>query len=235
MKRTQRKSIPRSSTAKPAVSKAPPTTTPIAAKISANADAAEALLGRVRVSVLRVLIDNESAEASPLHLREIARRAGVAPAAAQRELKLLASLLLSTITPRGSQVFHAPNPDSLLLQALKPVLRLAPTLVDRLKLALQSLPHPALLAVLHGDTPADNPSAKNSSIDQALSLLVVTRSSFEDVLNLIEPVAQQLNPPRPVQLLVFTEQGYKQRLAQGDSTLKKAQNSIYATIVNHLE
>src|SRR5205085_8504666 len=66
-------------------------------------DVAAALLGRRRFAILSVLIDNPDG----LHLREIARRIGLAAPTAQRELaRLVVAAILTTHEVSGRRLFR---------------------------------------------------------------------------------------------------------------------------------
>jgi len=69
---------------------------------------------RAEVAVLGVVLFSES-----LHLREIARRAGVSPSEAKRELWSLSSLGIVGKRAKGNRLLYSPNARNALLPELK--------------------------------------------------------------------------------------------------------------------
>jgi len=185
------------------------------------------LLGRVRASVLRVVLGLSSDQT--LHLREIARQAQVAPAAAQRELVQLRRLGVVTSESRGMQVFYKVNlaDESLrnIVAGLRLLVEYAPTMSELLTRELLQASTPPVLAVLFGK-PDD---------DASIGLLVVGPGSFEDVLASVEPVVREFKPRCGVRLLAYSQAGFVQRQAAGDATITQALGERYATLVNTID
>jgi DNA-binding transcriptional regulator YhcF (GntR family) len=183
---------------------------------------AHALLGRVRTSVLRVLMTLPPGES--LHLREIARRAQVAPAAAQREMTLLKSLGLANSESRGMQVFHQLDRKHesarAAIAALAQLVQSLPSLTEQLAAALRPM-SPVYAATF----------ARGGSSNE-IGVIVVGAIAFEDALAVVEPVVQQFRPEAVVRLLVYSESGFKQRIDNSDATLSQALEAVEMTLID---
>ena len=94
------------------------------------------LMPNARVKVLAYLLLNDSEE---LHVREIARRAGVPLQAAQRELALLEEIALIERHRRGRQVFVTVRTSHPLFKDLRSLLLKSEGLVIPLQKALESI------------------------------------------------------------------------------------------------
>ena len=163
-----------------------------------------------RVKVLAFLLLNASEE---LHLREIARRAGVPLQAAQRELALLEEIALVERHRRGRQVFVSVQTSHPLFEGLRSLLIRSDGLVIPLRHLLEAIDG-VEAAALYGSVAAGSDTGR-SDID----LLVV---GSPDELALHEAVSTlEEDLGRPINYTLLSRRELKARIRRNDSFLKR--------------
>ena len=118
------------------------------------------LMPAARVKVLAFLLLNAAEEC---YLREVARRAGVPLAAAQRELALLEQIAMVTRTKRGRQVFFRVNAAHPLFADLRSLLLKSDGLALPLRKMLEGVPG-VVAAAVYGSVAAGTDTGR-SDID----------------------------------------------------------------------
>lgn len=150
---------------------------------------AETLMPAARRRVLGVLFTNPTVE---LHLREIVRRVGLAPATVQREVLGLSAAGILERHARGRQVYYRANRACPVFPELRGLVLKTVGLADVLKDALEPLGAGVLLAFVFGSL-AEGADTPDSDVD----LLVVGSVSLADLAPHLrkarETLARQVN------------------------------------------
>jgi len=168
------------------------------------------LMPAARVKVLAFLLLNASEE---LHVREIARRAGVPLQAAQRELALLEEIALVERHRRGRQVFVIVQVSHPLFEDLRSLLIKSDGLVIPLRQALGAIDG-VEAAAIYGSVAAGSDTGR-SDID----LLIV---GSPDELTLHEAVsALEEDMGRPINYTLLSRKELKARIRKKDPFLKR--------------
>jgi DNA-binding transcriptional ArsR family regulator len=149
------------------------------------------LLGRARASVLRVVLDGEN---QAIHMREIARRTGLAVATVQRELKILSGVGLIERARQLQQVVYRPVVSAAAVGPLRALLSLDPDPIRDLSERLKSLAAVVRCAFVIEADPS------------ATQLVVVGDVRFEDVFAIVEPI--EARHGTAIRLFVFTDDGF---------------------------
>jgi len=168
------------------------------------------LMPASRVKVLAFLLLNAAEE---LHLREIARRAGVPLQAVQRELALLEEIALVERHRRGRQVFVSVKTSHPLFEDLRALFLKSDGLAIPLRQALEAIEGVEAAAV-YGSVAAGSDTGR-SDID----LLVVgspDELSFHDAVSALE---EDLG--RPVNYTLLSRKELKARIRKKDPFLKR--------------
>jgi len=168
------------------------------------------LMPAARVKVLAFLLLNASEE---LHIREIARRAGVPLQSAQRELALLEEIALVERHRRGRQVFVSVQTSHPLFEDLRSLLLKSDGLVIPLRQVLETIDGIAAAAV-YGSVAAGSDTGR-SDID----LLVV---GSPDELSLHESISTlEEDLGRPINYTLLSRRELKARIRKKDPFLKR--------------
>ena len=168
------------------------------------------LMPVARVKVLAFLLLNASEE---LHLREIARRAGVPLQAAQRELALLEEIALVERHRRGRQVFVSVQESHPLFQALRSLLLRSEGLAIPLREAIKAIDGVEAAAVF--GSVASGSDTGRSDID----LLVVgspDELAFHEAVSAVEE-----DVGRPVNYTLLSRKELKARIRRKDPFLNR--------------
>jgi len=182
------------------------------------------LMPAARVKVLAFLLLNASEE---LHLREIARRAGVPLQAAQRELALLEEIALVERHRRGRQVFVSIQTSHPLYEDLLSLLLKSDGLAIPLRQALEAIDGVEAAAV-YGSVAAGSDTGR-SDID----LLVV---GSPDDLALHEAVsALEDDLGRPINYTLLGRKELKARIRRKDPFLKRVLASDLIPIIGAID
>jgi predicted nucleotidyltransferase len=168
------------------------------------------LMPAARVKTLAILLLNASEE---IHLREIARRAGVPLQAAQREVALLEEIALVKRQQRGRQVFVIVQTDHPLFEDLRSLLLKSDGLAVPIRQALESIDGVRAVAI-YGSVAAGTDSGL-SDID----LLIV---GSPDEIEIHETVSSlELDLGRPVNYTLISVDELESRLEQHDPFLER--------------
>lgn len=164
------------------------------------------LLGRTRSAVLGTLFLRPEVS---LHVRELARLAGVSAGSLHRELRTLSEVGLLVRQEIGRQVYYRANQASPVFAELAGLLRKTSGLADVLREALTPLGRKVSLAFIYGSVAvgAEGPS---SDVD----VMVLGSASFADVVRALSPTHAALQ--REVNPTVMRMREFEQHFAAGD-------------------
>ena len=155
-----------------------------------SVDPGELLFGSTRRRVLGWLLGHADEQ---YYLRQIARHAGVAVGAVQRELELLTSAGLLRRTVQGRQVYFQANREAPIFPELQGLFAKTSGLADILRDALASLGNQIVVAMVFGSAGRGELRA-SSDID----LLIVGTATFQDVVGALagaqERLGRDINP-----------------------------------------
>jgi predicted nucleotidyltransferase/DNA-binding HxlR family transcriptional regulator len=178
----------------------------ICSKISYMLSIATQLLGHTRSAVLGTLLLRPEVS---LHVRELARIAGVSAGSLHRELRMLAELGLLVRQEVGRQVHYRANEASPVFAELAGLLRKTSGLADVLRETLTPLGSKASMAFVYGSVAAGTESA-SSDVD----VMVLGSASFADVVRALSGAQTVLQ--REVNPTVLRAREFEQRFAEGD-------------------
>jgi predicted nucleotidyltransferase len=168
------------------------------------------LMPVARVKVLAFLLLNASEE---LHVREIARRAGVPLQAAQRELALLEEIALVERQKRGRQVFVSVQTMHPLFEDLRSLLLKSEGLAIPLREALEEIDGVDAAAV-YGSVAAGSDTGR-SDID----LLVVGSPDEIAIHESVSALEEFLG--RPINYTLLSRKEFRTRLQRKDPFLER--------------
>lgn len=173
------------------------------------------LLGNTRTAILAALLLRPEGR---LHVRELARQAGVSPGTLHRELTALTALGMLRREAVGRQVFFAANRDCPVFEELAGLLRKTAGLVDVVRSALQ--PHAARIyaAFIYGSLAA---GAESSQSD--VDVMILGDLPFGEAVKALVPVQGALR--REVNPTVMKPEDFRRKRAGKDgfvSTVWKA-------------
>jgi predicted nucleotidyltransferase len=168
------------------------------------------LMPTARVKILALLLLNASEE---LHLREIARRAGVPLQAAQRELALFEEIALVERRRRGRQVFVSVQRSHPLYEDLRSLLLKSDGLAVPLRQALNGIEGIEAVAV-YGSVAAGTDTGL-SDID----LLVIGSPDELEIHDTVSSIEENLG--RPVNYTLISAEEFRNRLEGDDPFLKR--------------
>jgi len=157
--------------------------------------------------VLGIVLFNDA-----LHLREIARRAGVSPYEAKRELENLASIGLLAREPRGNQVIFHLNKACPFLKELKLLYFKTDGAGEALRKELDGV-EGIKFAFIFGSF-AEGRESEGSDID----LMVIGSASEEELIRRITPLQRKLG--REINPIVWSKRDFEEK-ARGNSGFLK--------------
>jgi len=128
-----------------------------------------------------------------LHLREIARRTGLAPATVQREVQLLASAGILERRRDGQQVYYSANAAWPAFQELRGLVLKTVGLADIIRGALAPLADRVVAAFVYGSM-ADGTFTGESDIDLMVVGDIPLRELARALRPLREALGRQVNP-----------------------------------------
>lgn len=148
----------------------------------------ELLGSRVKAEVLRLLFGLSRRE---LHVREIARRAGLSDATVRQELKRLAHLELVEVRRSGNRAYYSANSDHPLHPDLRNLVLKTSGLVDVLR---EALTHPDIQVAFVFGSLAEGSEGAESDVD----LMVVGKIRLRELSALlpkaIDVLEREINP-----------------------------------------
>jgi predicted nucleotidyltransferase len=163
---------------------------------------AETLFSRTRARVLAVLVtapDNE------LHLREIARRAGMDATGVGRELRKLEELGLLSSRRVGSQRMFSLNRDYPVFEEIAAIIRKTAGVMEALREALMPLGPRIKLAYIYGSYASGTMRA-----DSDIDMMVVGSATLLDVVSAIDGISERFG--REINPTVFSAKEYRREL-----------------------
>ncbi len=136
-----------------------------------------------------------------LHVREIARLAGLTAGTLSRELRMLTEAGLLLREAQGNQVLYRANRASPIYPELAEIFRKTAGLADVVREALATLVEKIVVAFLFGSM-AEGTDKSSSDVD----LLVVGDAGFSEIVAAAAPLRERLG--REVNPVVMTTQGF---------------------------
>jgi predicted nucleotidyltransferase len=168
--------------------------------------AVELLFGDYRRRILTLLLLSPE---DPIHVREIARRAGIPTGPLHRELKALASAGLLTVDPMGNQRRYAADRSHPIYPELVNIFKKTVGLADVLREAMEPLAPRIVAAWVFGSV-ASGTEGSRSDVD----VLVVGTVSFASVVRVFERTHSRVG--REVNPVVLTPSELRSKRAAGD-------------------
>lgn len=163
-----------------------------------------------------------------LHVRELARRTGIAAGTIARELTRLAEAGLLKREMRGNQVAYCADTNCPIHTDLANVLRKTAGLADVLADALSPLSEKITVALIFGSQASGRVSA-GSDVD----LLVIGSVSFKEVVHAVHPaeatLAREINPK------VFTQREWDERRKAKDAFVREVMNNPTIPLVGSVD
>jgi DNA-binding transcriptional ArsR family regulator len=165
----------------------------------------ETLFSGTRAAVLGVLVLSREPE---LHVREIARRGGVAAPNASRELAQLEQAGVVRARQAGRQRFYRMDPDCSVYHELTAIVRKTSGLAEVLRAALEPLTGRIELAYIYGSM-ASGKAQAHSDVD----VLIVGELDSIAAAEALSECERDLG--RPVNVTIYPAAEYRQKLARG--------------------
>lgn len=163
------------------------------------------LRSKAEVKVLGVVLFTDN-----LHLREIARRAGVSPYEAKKELETLVGLGILTKRKNGLQVIFGANKNCPFLHDLKNLYQKTEGNFSRLR---QALTHTSIEYAFVFGSAASGEERPHSDID----VLIIGNMDEKEVADRIFEV--QRDSDRAVNFILWSTDDLKEKLSKGSSFL----------------
>jgi predicted nucleotidyltransferase len=168
------------------------------------------LFPKARAEILRLLFDDPSRE---LHLRDVARLAGLTPAALQREVSALAKQEILSMRRDGNRVYYRANTAHPLFPELRGIVTKTAGITSELRQAL--LPVEDIdLALVFGST-ASGQAGSGSDVD----LLVLGKAGLRKIAPAIRRLSQSLG--REINPICFTPAEWRDKSAHGDALVAR--------------
>jgi len=184
---------------------------------------AETLFPQARLAVLAELT---AAGSTGLHLREIARRAGLNSKTVMRELHALRDAGILHSKPVGRQVIYRLNPDCPIHEELRAIIRKTVGLADVLKDALAPLSDRIDLAYVYGSHASGEERAE-SDVD----LMIVGEVSLREVSTPLRGargiLRRQINPT------LYRAEEYRLALAEENSFVRRVHDGPRIEIIGN--
>lgn len=168
------------------------------------------LFPKARAEILRLLFDDPSRE---LHLRDVARLAGLTPAALQREAISLAKQEILSARRDGNRVYYRANTAHPLFPDIRGIVIKTAGIASTLRQALLPIEH-IDLAFVFGST-ASGQANSGSDVD----LLVLGKAGLRKIAPAIRKVSQSLG--REINPICFTPAEWREKLAHGDALVAR--------------
>lgn len=171
--------------------------------ITGRGSLASVLFSNARRSVLGVLFSQPD---QAFYLRELARAAGLAPGAIQRELARLTQAGIILRSPRGNQVHYRANPGCPIYGELVGLISKTIGLADVLREALTQLAPQIKAAFVYGSA-ARGELKSGSDID----VLIIGDVSLAQIIAAFSPM--QLKLAREINPAVYTIDEFRRKMA----------------------
>jgi predicted nucleotidyltransferase len=168
------------------------------------------LFPKARAEILRLLFDDPSKE---LHLRDVARLAGLTPAALQREASTLAKQEILSVRRDGNRVYYRANTAHPLFPDLQGIVTKTTGIAPALHAALASI-EGVDLALIFGST-ASGTARAGSDVD----LLVIGKAGLRKISPALRGIAQNLG--REINPISLTPAEWRIRVARGDALVAR--------------
>ena len=181
------------------------------------------LMPAARVKVLAFLLLNASEE---LHVREIARRAGVGLQSAQRELALLEEIALIERHRRGRQVFVTVRTSHPLFEDLRSLLLKSEGLAIPLRQALERIDGIEAAAV-YGSVAAGTDTGRND-----IDLLIIGPPDELVLHDAMSTLEEDLG--RPINYTLLSKKELKARLRRKDPFLTRVLSGDLIPVIGEL-
>lgn len=163
------------------------------------------LFGKARRAILALLYGHPD---ETFYTRQIARRTGLSPGEAQRELKLLTDAGIIERSAQGRYVFYGANRNCPIFSELQSMVVKTFGLADVLRGALAPLADRISVAFIFGSFAQGSQSGR-SDVD----VLVVGEVGFEEVVAVLRPAQDQLS--RELNPAVYPSQEFAQKVKSG--------------------
>jgi len=181
----------------------------------------ETLFPKARLAVLAKLTD---AGSTGLHLREIARRAGLNSKTVMRELHAMRDAGILTAGRVGRQVIYRLNPDCPIYEELRSIIRKTVGLAGVLQEVLAPLSDRIELAYVYGSHASGEEKAE-SDVDLMIVGEVSLREVSPPLRRAREMLRRQINPT------LYRAEEYKVALAEKNSFVKRVHDGPRIEII----
>lgn len=168
-----------------------------------------ALFGRAREAVIGLLFLDPNSE---LHVRELARRAGLAASTIAHELKALQEAGVLNAEARGAQLFFRANPDCPLFEELKSIAVKTWGISGRVEAALKAL-HNIDCAFIYGSF-AKGTANPQSDVD----VLVIGSAEFSTLHDAVSEATRAIG--RVVSPKLYRPDEWKRKMKEGNSFVR---------------
>jgi DNA-binding transcriptional ArsR family regulator len=178
---------------------------------------------RGRILAMLILHPDET-----LHVRELARRTGVAAGTIARELTRLAEVGLLKRELRGNQVAYSADTTCPIYADLANLLRKTAGLADVIADALLPISASIVVALVFGSQAAGRENA-GSDVD----LLVIGSATFKDVVHVTHAAQSQLG--REINPKVFTPKEWLEKRKLKDAFVHEVMNNPKILLIGNLD
>lgn len=165
---------------------------------------AELLSSRVKAEIFRLLFVTHGKE---IHVRELARRSGLADATVRQELRRLSRLEIVGVRPSGNRTYFHANVDHPLYPDIRSLVLKTSGLVEVLRAALTD---PRMKIVFVFGSIAAGTETASSDVD----LMVIGTIGMRDLVGFLGPATTALG--REVNPHILTPEEFARRRAAGD-------------------
>jgi len=185
---------------------------------------AESILNSTSSKILRVLVLDSD---EPVHLRELARRAGLDPMAVHREMKKLVSSGIVMEKKSGNQRLFALDKRCPIYNELRMIVIKTMGIADEIRRALESIKDKIKFAYIYGSF-ASGEFRNDSDVD----VLIATDLTLFDLVKILSPIQEKLS--REINPTVFTEKEYFSRLKEGSGFISNIHRGEKIMIVGEI-
>jgi len=162
------------------------------------------LFGKTRRLVLALLYGNTN---EAYYLRQIVRLTGVGLGPLQRELRQLTDAAIILRTIRGNQVYYQANPDSLIFNELKNIVRKTFGVADVIRKALEKDTDKIRVAFIFGSI-ARSADSKASDID----VMLIGEITFDEAITILTPAEESLH--REINIVVYPVSEFRKKIRE---------------------